>query len=103
MRMLSVLSAIAASALAIAVSPVQAKAGEPVTFERDGTVYTYKVEQQGEAQIIKGSSKPDSSDFNLRVVGRKVTGFVNGNRVSFLMPKEVREADKPQGTELSMR
>jgi hypothetical protein len=101
MRMLSIFSAIATSALAIAVSPVQAKAGEPVTFERDGTVYTYRVEQQGEVQIIKGISRPDAGSFNLRVRGNRVVGVVNGRTVSFALPKD--GAGKPQGTELSMR
>lgn len=102
MRMLSVFSIIATSALAIAVSPVQAKASEPVTFERDGVTYTYNVEQRGESQFIKGSSKPDDGQFNLRVKGNRVAGTVNGKFVSFALPKD-GAIGKPQGTELSMR
>jgi len=101
MRMLSIFSAVAVSALAIAISPVQAKAGEPVTFERDGSVYTYQIEQQGESQIIKGTISPEAGNFNLRVKGNKVRGVVNGRIVSFALPND--SASKKQGTELSMR
>lgn len=69
---------IALAALAVASQPALAE-----TFTRDGTTYTYALEQRGKSTYISGHVVDTKAPFNLRVNGNRVTGDVDGRPVSF--------------------
>ena len=69
---------IAFAALAIVAQPAFAE-----TFTRDGSTYTYVLEQRGKSTFISGHVVETKEPFNLRVSGTRVTGDVAGRSVSF--------------------
>jgi hypothetical protein len=74
-------------AAAMVMLPIAAGA-EPAarkTFEHEGSRYRYTVSEQGKAKILRGTVEPGGTSFRLRVEDDRVTGVVDGSRVSFLV------------------
>ena len=53
------------------------------TFERDGYTYVYNVTQKADTKQIEGKYYPGAREFALKVRNDRVSGTINGNRVSF--------------------
>jgi hypothetical protein len=70
-----------AFAFAATVAVVQPALAE--TFTRDGSTYTYKVEQRGKSTLISGIVEDTREPFELLVTGKRVNGSVAGRPVSF--------------------
>lgn len=71
---------IAATAALFLSAPVMAETKN--SFSQDGVIYTYSVQDYPKARVITGYSSI-SSNYRLVVRNGRVSGHVNGNRVSF--------------------
>lgn len=57
-------------------------ASEEISFDHEGSSYSYTVKGLGDAQLIRGTTQ-DGTPFRLIVTENRVRGTYNGNRVSF--------------------
>lgn len=103
MRMLSVLSVVAASLVASLAVPALAETPDSGSFSHGGYTYVYKMEQVGEAKVISGRRYPGGSAFSLRVRGDEVSGVSNGVPVSFNVSDAAGAAEGARPTRLSLR
>lgn len=103
MRMLSVLSVVAASLVASVAVPALAETAESGSFKHEGYTYVYKTQQVGEASVISGRRYPGGSAFSLRVRNGEVSGVSNGVSVSFNVNDAAGAAEGAQPAQLSLR
>lgn len=101
MRMLSVLSILAAPAAVMLATPAHAKPDETGSFEHDGYTYVYTVKDRGESQIIRGYRYPGGAAFSLRVRDGMVSGTSNGTPVHFSLSDAEGAIEEP--VEIGMR
>ena len=78
---------IAAATTLFVATPAFAKDDER-SFTRDGVTYVYTSTTKGNAQILKGVTKPDNAKFRLVVRNGWVEGVAAGSRVSFRVPEQ---------------
>lgn len=79
---------LAAAALITALSaPAFAKDAAPQRkFTRDGQTYVYTLVTKANRVVISGRRYPSGGTFQLVVRGDQVSGFSNGQPVSFTVP-----------------
>ncbi|WP_294393474.1 hypothetical protein [uncultured Sphingomonas sp.] len=73
--------------LAALFTAAPAFADAPLAFQRDGMDVVGTVSNQGDVRIIKGVDRNSGKPFDLRVKKGYVTGYIDGQRVSYPAPK----------------
>lgn len=74
------------TAAALALVPATAALAEPsapISFDHQGYSYTYTVDQKADTRIIRGVVTNTGKPFTLYVAKSRVSGFVDGQPVSF--------------------
>ncbi len=78
----------------IPASAIATTAPEKLTFEHEGSRYTYTVTHRHKTKIIRGVEEKSGKRFDLRVYGRRVTGTVDFRPVAFQV-SEARNITPP--------
>lgn len=89
---------IALAALTTVAQPALAE-----TFTRDGSTYTYELQQRGKSTYISGHVVDTKEPFELRVSGTRITGYVAGRPVSFSTRDVVSSRNGAKSAEIAAR